>query len=1096
MNQDTVTIAREFYITGGTLGRDSPCYVIRKADSELYEALKQGNFCYVLTARQMGKSSLMVRTAARLREEAFGVVLLDLTTIGQNLTAEQWYGGLLNQMGQQLDLEEELEEFWEANPKLGPLQRWIQAVRQIVLPCYVGPVVIFIDEIDSVRSLPFSTDEFFAGIRAFYNQRPEDEDLERLTFCLLGVASPSDLIRDTRMTPFNIGRRIELQDFTEAEAASLAQGLRREEKVAASLLRAILYWTGGHPYLTQRLCLAVAENAGIDTAEGVDRLCEEMFFSLHARERDDNLLFVRERMLRSEVDRGGLLTLYAQVHRGRRVRDHETNPLISVLRLSGITRVDNGFLKVRNPIYGRVFDRQWIHESMPDAELRRQRSAYRRGVIRATAVWTIVILLLSALSFTALDQARRARRAEQDATEKLWGSYLAQARAGRWSGRAGRRFESLEALAKAAAIRPTLELRNEAIACFALADLQVVKKMKSPSGSQILSFDGKLERYFLGDETGSLSVRQVADNRELLQLQGPEMPAWLVKVSPNDEYLAAKYQAKNSIHMYLWDLTSRRTILKVPEGVHDSALEFSPDSRWLAAGEKDGTIRFYDAASGKEVKRLSPGPRPYMFSFDPSGRFLAVSSRENSEVQVWDLNSEKVMKTLPHPKPVKGIDWHSDGKLLASGCDDFRVHVWDMETGKIRSVLEGQQAEIPRVFFSRDGDLLLSQSWDGTTRLWEPWTGRLLLSVPGALMHIDTEDKSLAFSTGFENEIWNLAAGRECRNFYGHFGPTKGPLHVDFSPDGRLMASTSDDGVRVWDTAASRQISFLPVGLVWSALFHPSGEGLITSEVRGVHRWPIRTGSEEIHIGPPVALRSGWSRSNSLSPDGRRLAVMANQDTVVLDLQKKEKDVVINGQGGVGYVAMSPDARWVATAIYLKDGVKIWDALGEFVRELPVRGSSRVCFSPDGTWLVTGTAEEYRFWEVGSWHLKASISRERGAGRLPGHMCFTKDGKMLAIAHSRYVIKLIDTTTMQELATLEAPDASPLTWLCFSPDGSRLAATAYHRVILWDLRQIREQLAAMNLDWNLPPYPTAPLYPQPNSLMAKAFLGTLQQSPK
>ena len=79
----------------------------------------------------------------------------------------------------------------EAN-RLGPLQRWVRAVRDVVLPSRPGrPVAIFIDEIDAVRSLPFSTDEFFAGIRELYNRRAHDHDLRRLTFCLMGVASPT-----------------------------------------------------------------------------------------------------------------------------------------------------------------------------------------------------------------------------------------------------------------------------------------------------------------------------------------------------------------------------------------------------------------------------------------------------------------------------------------------------------------------------------------------------------------------------------------------------------------------------------------------------------------------------------------------------------------------------------------------------------------------------------------------------------------------------------------------------------------------------------------------------------------------------------------
>src|SRR5262249_19300114 len=189
--------------------------------------------------------------------------------------------------------------------------------------------VSFIDEFDSVRSLPFSTYEFCAAIRECYNRRTRDPEYERLTFCLLGVASPSDLIRDTRMTPFNIGRRIDLTDFTEEEARPLAIGLEvgeagtpgRSAREARALLKRILYWTGGHPFLTQRLCLAVAAPGGMGsmgslgssdrtfhtshtpstshTAADVDRLVEGLFLSSSAQERDDNLIFVRERLLKS-----------------------------------------------------------------------------------------------------------------------------------------------------------------------------------------------------------------------------------------------------------------------------------------------------------------------------------------------------------------------------------------------------------------------------------------------------------------------------------------------------------------------------------------------------------------------------------------------------------------------------------------------------------------------------------------------------------------------------------------------------------------------------------------------------------------------------
>src|SRR5271155_625411 len=396
------TLPASFFVVGGTLRGDALSYIERAADQTLYGALQAGEICYVLTARQMGKSSLMVRTAARLRENGTRVAVLDLTSLGQNLTAEQWYNGLIERAGQQFRLEDEVEECWHRFPQLGPMQRFMRVLTDAILPVREDRIVIFVDEIDAVRSLPFSTDEFFAGIRECFNRRSSDPQLERLTFCLLGVASPSDLIRDTRTTPFNIGRRVELTDFTEQEATPLLQGLGADNGAGSALLRRVIHWTGGHPYLTQRLCLAVAEEGPVRDPSTVDRLCRELFLSHRARDRDDNLLFVRERILRSEVDKAGLLTIYERILDGKAVKDDETNPLISVLRLSGITRVENGILKLRSRIYKEVFDHDWVSSNMPGAEVRRQRAAYKRGLKRALAITLPLVLIGMGMAYRSL----------------------------------------------------------------------------------------------------------------------------------------------------------------------------------------------------------------------------------------------------------------------------------------------------------------------------------------------------------------------------------------------------------------------------------------------------------------------------------------------------------------------------------------------------------------------------------------------------------------------------------------------------------------------------------------------------------------------
>ena len=349
----------------GTLRPDSPSYVEREADRDLFASLVRGELCYVLTSRQMGKSSLMVRTAHRLRDRGVNVAVLDLTAVGQNVTPEQWYDGLLSRIGRALRLEDEFEVYWTRHERFGPVQRMFSALREVELKRQPRPLVVFIDEVDAVRNLPFKTDEFFAAIRECYNQRAEDPDFNRLSFCLLGVANPTDLIRDAQATPFNIARRIELTDFIPAAAMALAHGLGRDTDGGRALIERILHWTRGHPYLTQRLCGAIAAEKQITKASEVDSLCRRLFFSPKAREEDDNLAFVRRWLLSSSVDRKKVLRLYGQIRSGeRRIVHDETNPLLSVLRLSGAVRMEKGRLVPRNRIYARVFDQRWVRDQL------------------------------------------------------------------------------------------------------------------------------------------------------------------------------------------------------------------------------------------------------------------------------------------------------------------------------------------------------------------------------------------------------------------------------------------------------------------------------------------------------------------------------------------------------------------------------------------------------------------------------------------------------------------------------------------------------------------------------------------------------------
>ncbi|WP_309719733.1 AAA-like domain-containing protein [Armatimonas sp.] len=402
-----------FFVAGGNLAPDAPCYVLRQADDALLAALQAREFSYVLDTRQVGKSSLMVRAATQLRRDSVRVAILDLTGIGQNVSPEQWYSGLLAQLGAAIGQEDALENFTDSHPQLGPAQRFFAALQEVALPQDTSPLTLFVDEIDAVRSLPFPTDEFFAGVRACYNRRSDNPGLKRLTICLLGSATPDSLVRDARVTPFNIGQRIVPTDFTLLEARPLAEGFGDGGMHA---IERILYWTDGHPYLTQRLCQAVAKVGHFDNGS-VDRAVARLFFHESAREEETNLSFVQRRVLEGGEDVTALLELYRRARR-REIKEEPGSPLGAILKLSGIVRSVRGQLRVRNRIYARVFDEAWINRSIPDGERRRQRAAFLRGLLPTATVGLVGLAATGLLTFRSVSAEKEATRSLNEVRQR------------------------------------------------------------------------------------------------------------------------------------------------------------------------------------------------------------------------------------------------------------------------------------------------------------------------------------------------------------------------------------------------------------------------------------------------------------------------------------------------------------------------------------------------------------------------------------------------------------------------------------------------------------------------------------------------------
>ena len=363
--------------SGGTLPANHPSYVEREADLELFEKLQNGDFCYVLNSRQMGKSSLWVQTFQKLNKVNIACVAIDLTAIGR-ASIEEWYEGLAYLLADNLSSYWDLdwEDWWEEKAFLSPPQRFSQFLEKVVInsvPNDYKKVVIFIDEIDFVKTLPFKSDDFFALIRACYNARANQPQYNRLTFCLLGVATPADLINDKVITPFNIGVAIQLQGFRPEEVESLIKGLEGKVINPRSVMSDILYWTGGQPFLTQRLCnLVVKEtNPKPDVSHIVQR---HIIDNWEAQDEQEHLRTIKNRILNNEQRAGYLLELYRKVLKDEQVAINNSSEETE-LKLSGLVVKKGNFLQVYNPIYAKVFNESWLDASL--AKLRPYSENYR-----------------------------------------------------------------------------------------------------------------------------------------------------------------------------------------------------------------------------------------------------------------------------------------------------------------------------------------------------------------------------------------------------------------------------------------------------------------------------------------------------------------------------------------------------------------------------------------------------------------------------------------------------------------------------------------------------------------------------------------------
>ena len=585
----------------------------------------------------------------------------------------------------------------------------------------------------------------------------------------------------------------------------------------------------------------------------------------------------------------------------------------------------------------------------------------------------------------------------------------------------------------------------------------------SPDGSTLLSGSEK-NTILWARKTGKAKRVFVADFGPFLAVQ----------YSPDGKLIATG--SKGAVAQ-IWDAESG-ALLHTLRG-HQGALKtlaFTPDGAVLATGDFEGSIRLWNPTTGKQISQLDLDSGSInVVAFSPDGAKLVSGSSRPPKAIVWDWKNGKPLVELNSPRVnVASICFSPDGKHAAAGANNS-VDVWQTDTGdKIRELAQ-QKSRVTCIGFSPDGSTLLTGAIDKTIRAWDFATGKQRFEAKGHLGMIQQlacspDGKAIAscgLTTGSHNydytiRLWDVATGKQLPTTQGSNLPLES---VAISPDGSKVATARvDEGVSIWDVSSGKRLhdwhqrdqgrNFVHVA------FSPDGKVLATTMTDSVGLWDVETGKllGAIPVAAPlIAL--------AFAPDGKTLSVGNGRSIVTIcDVeQRKVRAECVGHTNQIWCVTYSPDSRMVASASWDKS-VRLWDISTGQLRFKYTEHDDRVrwvSFSPDGRMVASISNDAIVVKEIVTGTTVArltEIGKQGGANAL----AFASDHRTIVSGNWNNEIICWDLATGKSYLRRNGKHGPWICGMSLSADGRRMVTgSSDGMAVVWDLPKLTASKTAI-----------------------------------